>query len=364
MRTLHGRMRTEELDYHLPEELIAQEPADPRDSSRLLVCDRKSGAREIRLFSDLPELLRDGDIIVTNVARVMPARLIGYKYPTGARIEILLLEPVPEGGSEEKVRFKALLNRRRRLEVGDAILFPGSEMTARFVESDETMGEDVVELGFGDFFESKDVDRDVYSEIERIGSVPLPPYIKNYTGDRERYQTIFSKITGSVASPTASLHFTDDVLKRLEERGIGRVECHLRVGWGTFSPIRSENLEDHTLHEETGEISEEVSRKINDARKKGGRVVAVGTTVTRLLETASDENGMVHEFSGPTSLYITPGYKFRAVDAMVTNFHLPKTSLLALVAAFMGVEEVLAAYRFAVENRFRFYSFGDAMLIL
>jgi S-adenosylmethionine:tRNA ribosyltransferase-isomerase len=351
-------MRTEELDYYLPEDLIAQEPVDPRDSSRLLVCNKSTGELVPRFFRDLPDLLKPGDLLVTNQARVMPARLVGYKFPSGARIEILLLEKIPDKASVDKVRFKALLNRRRRLDVGDTILFPESTMSARIVEADEELGEDIIEVGFNDGT------RAIESEIDRIGSVPLPPYIKSYSGDSERYQTIFAKVTGSVAAPTASLHFTDDVLKRLEERGIGRVECHLRVGWGTFSPIRSDNLEDHSLHEELGEISEDVCRKINETRKNGGQIVAVGTTVTRLLETASDENGLLHEFAGPTSLFITPGYRFKAVDVLITNFHLPKTSLLALVAAFMGTDMALEAYNFAIENKFRFYSFGDAMLIL
>ncbi|MCX6646224.1 MAG: S-adenosylmethionine:tRNA ribosyltransferase-isomerase, partial [bacterium] len=262
-------MRTDELNYYLPEDLIAQEPADPRDSSRLLVCNESTGKMEPRIFRDLPDLLKPGDLLVTNQARVMPARLVGYKFPSGARIEILLLEKIPDLVSAEKVRFKALLNRRRRLDVGDTILFPESTMSARLIEADEELGEDIIQLGFSEGI------GDIESEIDRIGSVPLPPYIKKYTGDSERYQTIFAKVTGSVAAPTASLHFTDDVLKRLKERGIGRVECHLRVGWGTFSPIRSENVEDHSLHEEAGEISENACRKINEVRKNGGRIVAV-----------------------------------------------------------------------------------------
>lgn len=351
-------MRTNELDYDLPEELIAQEPAIPRDASRLLVCNRITGKLEPRIFRELPDLLNPGDLLVMNKARVMPARLVGYKYPTGARIEILLLERIPDKEQHGLIRFKALLNRRRRLSAGDIILFPESNLYARMIEVDEELGEDIVELGVGDG------SGDIFSEIDKIGNVPLPPYIKNYAGDMERYQTIFAKVSGSVAAPTASLHFTDEVLKNLDGRGIGHVECHLRVGWGTFSPVRSENLEDHKLHEEIGEITEETCKKINETRKQGGRIIAVGTTVTRLLETAADENGDLHEFIGPTSLYITPGYRFRAVDVLLTNFHLPKTSLLALVAAFMGVDRALDAYRFAIEENFRFYSFGDAMLIL
>jgi len=347
-------MRTDCLDYPLPQELIAQSPAVPRDSSRLLVCSRASDSFSMRLFRDLPDLLEPGDILVTNSARVMPARLFGYKYPTGAHIEILLLERLPMRSPDENPRFRALLRRRRRLEPGDIVLFPESMLRAKVVESREDVGEDIVELGGVE---------DVDGEIDRIGRIPLPPYIKDYRGDIERYQTVYAKVSGSVAAPTAGLHFTPEVLRRLEERGIRRVEGHLRVGWGTFSPIRAENLEGHVLHEEVGELTDESAAKINEARRAGGRIVAVGTTMTRLLETAVDEDGVLHPFSGPTALYITPGFRFRAVDVLLTNFHLPRTSLLALVAAFLGVERTLAAYDFAIRERFRFYSFGDAMLI-
>lgn len=349
-------MRTEELDYELPEELIAQEPAIPRDSSRLLVCGRDLGNFETRIFHELPDLLNSGDILVTNQARVMPARMIGYKFPTGAKIEVFLLEP--DIHSQKKSRFKALLKRRRRLSPGDTILFPETNLVATVIECDEEPGKDIVELGTGD--KSDQIEK----EIEKIGQVPLPPYIKDYKGDMERYQTIFSKITGSVAAPTASLHFTDRVLEKLDLKGVLRVECHLRVGWGTFSPIRTEKLEDHTLHEEAGELTKQACDKINNARTNGGRIIAVGTTMTRLLETAADKDGVLHPYKGRTDLYITPGYRFRAVDVLLTNFHLPKTSLLALVSAFMGVERTLEAYEFAVKEKFRFYSFGDAMLII
>ena len=348
-------MRTDILDYPLPVELIAQTPACPRDSSKLLLCPRVSGPFRIHVFRDLPDLLNRGDAIVTNSARVMPARLFGYKYPAGARIEVFLLERLPDESSHGYPRFKALLRRRRRLEKGDVVLFPESTLVARIVESDDEVGEDIVELSGVD---------DVDTEIERIGRIPLPPYIKDYRGDIEKYQTVYATTTGSVAAPTAGLHFTPDVLRSLDKRGIQRVEGYLRVGWGTFSPIRTENLEEHRLHEEFGTLSEKAATMLNEARKKGGRIVAVGTTMTRLLETAVDEGGTLHPFSGPTGKYIVPGYEFRAIDALLTNFHLPRTSLLALVAAFMGVERTLDAYRFAVENRFRFYSFGDAMLIL
>ena len=357
-------MRTDSLDYNLPEKLIAQAPAVPRDSSRLLLCPRSEGAFLVHVFRNLPDLLRPGDLLVTNAARVMPARLLGYKHPSGARIEILLLERLPNL-HPSGARFKALLKRKRRLEVGNRVLLPESRMYAEVTESEEAgcehfpspeaPGTSVVELAGVD---------DIEDEIDRIGRIPLPPYIKRYSGDLGLYQTVFARVPGSVAAPTAGLHFTPDLLKRLENREIDRVEVHLRVGWGTFSPIRSELLEDHELHAENGELPEETADRINARRKAGGRIVAVGTTVTRLLETASDPDGLVRPFKGKTDLYITPGYEFKAVDVLLTNFHLPRTSLLALVAAFMGVERTLAAYDLAIRQRFRFYSFGDAMLIL
>jgi S-adenosylmethionine:tRNA ribosyltransferase-isomerase len=346
-------MRTDILDYPLPVELIAQKPAQPRDSSRLLLCPRYEGPFEIHTFRDLPDLLKLGDVIVTNSARVMPARLFGYKHPSGARIEVFLLERLPDDAPNP--RFKALLRRRRRLEQGDCVLFPESRMVATVVTSDEEVGEDIVELSGVE---------DVAAEIERIGRIPLPPYVRDFDGDVESYQTIFAKISGSVAAPTAGLHFTPEVLKRLEDRGVGRVEGYLRVGWGTFSPIRTERLEDHELHSEFGVLTSDAASELNSIRNQGGRIIAVGTTMTRLLETAVDDGGVLHEFRGSTAKYITPGYEFKAIDGLLTNFHLPRTSLLALVAAFTGVERILEAYRFAVENRFRFYSFGDAMLIV
>lgn len=347
-------MRTDALDYSLPEDLIAQEPVSPRDESKLLFCPRHEGPHEIHVFRELPGLLNPGDAIVTNSARVMPARLFGYKYPTGARIEVFLLERLTDDSSPNP-RFKALLRRRRRLGKGDRVLFPESGMVGTVVTSDEEVGEDIVELSGVE---------DVEAEIERIGRIPLPPYVKHYDGDVGKYQTVFARISGSVAAPTAGLHFTPRVLKALEEQGIHRIEGYLRVGWGTFSPIRTERLEDHDLHAEFGVLGDDAASELNEIRKRGGRIIAVGTTMTRLLETAVDDSGVLHQFSGSTAKYITPGYEFRAIDGLLTNFHLPRTSLLALVAAFTGVERILDAYRFAVENRFRFYSFGDAMLIL
>ncbi len=349
-------MRTDELDYNLPEGLIAQSPAVPRDSSKLLVCPRNEGSFTTRVFRELPELLNPGDILVINAAKVMPARLFGYKYPSGARIEVLLLRRLPDKEASENPRYEVLLRRRRRLDAGDRVLFPESKLVATVVECNDEIGEDVVELSLDD--------GDVESEVERIGRIPLPPYITDYTGDLGRYQTVYARVSGSVAAPTAGLHFTPSVFKKLEERGIGLADVHLSVGWGTFSPIRAENLDEHNLHSEEGEITGETAARINEARRRGGRIVAVGTTVTRLLETSADQSGVIHPFKGRTDLFITPGYRYKAVDVLLTNFHLPRTSLLALVAAFMGVERTLQAYEFAIGERYRFYSFGDAMLLI
>lgn len=348
-------MRTEELNYELPEELIAQTPAEPRDSSRLLVVKKSGEPFEARFFRDLPEFLKAGDVLVMNTAKVMPARLNGYKYPSGARIELLLLDRLPDEQNNNGIKFRGLIRRLRRLEPGDRILFPESRLVATFIMDSGDEGEGIVE-----FSGVENIDL----EIEKIGRIPLPPYIKDYKGDISRYQTIYARKSGSVAAPTAGLHFTQTVLDNLRAKGVETAEIHLKVGWGTFKPIRSETLEEHHLHEEEGEITLESVSKINKAKESGGRVVAVGTTVTRLLESASDESGKIRPFSGFTGLYITPGYRFKCIDALITNFHLPGTSLLALVAAFMGVERTLEAYKYAVNERFRFYSFGDAMLIL
>ena len=343
-------MKTDELDYDLPRELIAQMPADKRDSSRLLHCPKESGPFTDHIFSDILNFLKAGDVLVMNTAKVSPMRLFGYKYPSGARIEILLLEKLTDGEN----RYRGLMKRRRRLEPGDIVLFPESKLMAEIIESDAELGEDIVELSGVE---------DVPGEIESTGRIPLPPYISEFEGDIGRYQTVYARTRGSVAAPTAGLHFTDELLRRIDEMGVKRAQVHLRVGWGTFNPIRTDEIEEHKLHAEEGEISAEDAEKINVARKNGGRVVAVGTTVTRLLETSVDSDGVVHPFSGATDLYITPGYECRAVDVLVTNFHLPRSSLLALVMAFLGTERTMEAYEYAIELRYRFYSFGDAMII-
>ena len=267
---------------------------------------------------------------------------------------MLLLERLPNLSTHGNPMFKVLLRGRRRLRDGHQVFFPESRLVVSIVKCNVENGEIIASLSGVP---------DVDSEIERIGHIPLPPYIKNYSGDLSRYQTIFARIPGSVAAPTAGLHFTPKVFARLLERGIDRAEIHLRVGWGTFSPIRTDKIEEHKLHAEEGTIDKETADKINATRAGGGRIIAVGTTVTRLLETATDDSGIVYPFDGPTNLFITPGYRFKAVDILITNFHLPKTSLLALVASFAGTERILEAYRFAVAERFRFYSFGDAMIV-
>ncbi|HEX9745434.1 MAG TPA: tRNA preQ1(34) S-adenosylmethionine ribosyltransferase-isomerase QueA [bacterium] len=342
-------MKTELLDYQLPDDRIGQTPAEPRDSSKLLHVRKNSDDFTDLIFRDLPSLLKPGDILVTNNAKVMHARLYGYKHPSGARIEVFLLEHLP--GSN---RYKALLRRKRRLEPGDEVLFPESDLRCEVVEVADGLGDDVVEFSGVD---------DVFGEIERTGNIPLPVYITEYNGDMERYQTVYAKQEGSVAAPTAGLHFTPVLLMKINEMGVHRAEVHLRVGWGTFSPIRTEEMEDHKIHTESGEITAETADAINSARKNGGRVIAVGTTVTRMLESSVNYDGEIQPFSGPTDLYITPGFDFRAVDVLITNFHLPRSSLLALTMAFGGYAKIHAAYQHAITNGYRFYSFGDCMII-
>ncbi|OHE23713.1 MAG: tRNA preQ1(34) S-adenosylmethionine ribosyltransferase-isomerase QueA [Syntrophobacterales bacterium RBG_19FT_COMBO_59_10] len=345
-------MKLEEFAYDLPEELIAQVPAAARDGSRMMVVDRGTGSFSIRTFGDLPEYLGPGDCLVVNDSRVFPARLIGRK-DSGGLIEILLLS-IFKGDLEEENVWEALLRPAKRITVGMRITFADG-CTARIVRR---MSEKrwllafTTALPFGDF-------------LDRYGRAPLPPYIKRRRdrsrseSDLERYQTVYARVQGSVAAPTAGLHFTHEVLDRVENSGASIAPVTLHIGYGTFLPIEAAELEDHLMEEEHFTIGEETARMVNEAK----RVIAVGTTSTRVLESVAGEGG-IRPFSGSTRLYIYPGYRFRRVDALLTNFHLPKSSLFLLVCAFAGRELMQEAYRFAIENRFRFYSYGDCMLIL
>jgi S-adenosylmethionine:tRNA ribosyltransferase-isomerase len=339
------------FDYELPAELIAQEPAEPRDSSRLLVVDRGRGTWQDRRFSQLPELLRPGDCLVANRSRVIPARLLGVGAADGKPVELLLLRP---HGPE---RWEALVRPGRRCRVGARVELAGGAARAEIVGA-AAAGVRVVRL------ESPWPVREL---LERHGLPPLPPYIARHDApkpeDRERYQTVYACDDGSVAAPTAGLHFTPELLGRLAERGIAAHYLTLHVGPGTFRPLRAARVEEHRMEAEPVEIPEATARAVHEARRDGHRVVAVGTTTTRALEGAAGEDGRLRPGAGEADLYIVPGHRFRVVDALVTNFHLPRSTLLVLAAAFAGRELILDAYRHAVAARYRFYSWGDAMLI-
>ncbi len=339
-------MRTSDFDYPLPEELIAQTPAEPRDSSRLMVVDRAGErAPSHAAFRDLPSLLRAGDLLVFNDSRVFPARLHGRSAASGGKVELLLLSPAPSADGS----WRALAKPGRRMREG-----------AEFIVGDGVRGVVLAREESG----ARVVRFSDDSRLREIGAAPLPPYIKAGADDPERYQTVYAKTEGSVAAPTAGLHFTRRLMRELAEMGAEIAFVTLHVGWDSFNPVRSENPAEHRMHSEYWEISESAARAVSDAKADGRRVVSVGTTAARLLENAADENGAIAAGSGWVDLFIAPGYRFRALDGLITNFHLPKSTLLMLVSAFAGRENILAAYRRATQARYRFYSFGDAMLIL
>ena len=340
-------MKISEFDYDLPAELIAQEPVEPRDASRLLALPGGGGLRHLR-FADLPELLAPGDLLVLNDTRVIPARLVGTK-ETGGRCEVLLLEPL----DAERARWKVMGQASKPMRPGQRLTF--GALAAR-VESVQPEG--FLTVAFEVAGDALD------AAVQREGRLPLPPYIRRAPGpaDLERYQTVVAREPGSAAAPTAGLHFTPALLSRIEERGVARAHVTLHVGPGTFMPVRVEDLGEHRMHEERFEISAETAAAFAACRARGGRVVAVGTTVVRTLESAC-EGGTLRAGPGRTALFITPGHRFRAVDALVTNFHLPRSTLLVLVCAFAGRERVLEAYREAVRERYRFFSYGDAMFL-
>lgn len=339
-------MRTADFDYDLPPGLIAQTGVEPRDGSRLMVLDRKAGRLEHRRFRDIGRYLRAGDVLVCNDSRVIPARLLGKKVNGGASVELLLLRRLDAGVWE------TLARPARRLKEGTVVrLGDGPGMEARVLSRGET-GTVVVDLS----------DEGL---LERVGAVPLPPYVHGPLVDAERYQTVYSRCKGSVAAPTAGLHFTPELMTRLRERGVRFVFVTLHLALDSFRPVKVEDPRDHVIHREYGELGQEVAHEVNLARAEGRRVVCVGTSAVRVLEhAASGSEDGVAPFAGWTDLFVLPGHRFRAVDAMVTNFHLPRSTLIMLVSAFAGTGPLRLAYREAVELRYRFYSFGDAMLIL
>jgi len=343
-------MKVSLFNYDLPEELIAQYPLPERDESRLMVLSRDTGKIQHIKFSRLPEFLSPGDLMVLNNTKVIPARLIGRKERTGGKVEILLLSPKGEG------LWEAMVKRSSRMNPGTKVSFGDGRLVAKILGNAESQGRLVQ-------FEHNG---DLRGLLEEFGRPPLPPYIKREAedSDKERYQTVYAKNDGAVAAPTAGLHFTEALFHKMEAKGIRKVELTLHVGLGTFLPVRTENVEEHDLHQENFEITAEAARQINETKASGGRVVAVGTTAVRSLESSADANGHVLPRSGSTGIFIYPGYEFRVVDALVTNFHLPMSTLLMLVSAFAGRQFIMEAYGEAVKERYRFYSYGDAMLIL
>ena len=340
-------MKTSDFFYELPEQLIAQHPAEPRDSSRLLVIDRKTGAWEDKVFTDVIDYLRAGDVLVVNNTKVIPARLIGHRKGFTGEVEFLLLRRI------DYTHWRCIVRPGKKLNVGAEVVF-SDQLSARVTERGEE-GERVVEFIFDGVFE------DILS---KVGAMPLPPYIKEKLTDNSKYQTVYSKIDGSAAAPTAGLHFTEALLDKIRAKGVKIVEILLHVGLSTFRPVKAENIEDHKMHNEYYEISEAAAAEINAAKAEGRRIVSVGTTSVRTLESAADKPGHVVAGSGNTEIFIYPPYEFKIVDALITNFHLPESTLLMLVSAFMGREKILAAYKHAVDSKYRFFSFGDACLIV
>ncbi|MEA4834838.1 MAG: tRNA preQ1(34) S-adenosylmethionine ribosyltransferase-isomerase QueA [Anaeromusa sp.] len=339
-------MNVQDFDYYLPEELIAQTPLAQRDASRLMVLPRQQGACSHRHFFELPSLLRKGDLLVFNDTRVIPARLHGRKRDTGAKVEVFLLKRL------DLDRWETLVRPGRKLRPGTEVVF--SDELSAVIEDTTEFGGRIVRFCWQGVFEEI---------LQRLGEVPLPPYIHEKLPDPERYQTVYARENGSAAAPTAGLHFTPELLSQLREQGIQTAYVTLHVGLGTFRPVAVESIQDHVMHSEQYAISAETAALVNETRRQGGRVIAVGTTAVRTLETAG-QSGQLQPCSGFTNIFIYPGYEYKIIDGLITNFHLPKSTLLMLVSALAGRERVLAAYKEAVEQRYRFFSFGDAMFIL
>ena len=341
-------MKTSDFYYDLPQELIAQTPLSRRDGSRLMLLDKETGRVEHRHFYELPQFLRPGDCLVLNDSRVLPARLLGHRDPSGGAVEVLLL--VDRG--EDK--WECLVRPGRKLHSGQKITFgDGSLLTAEILE-EMPGGNRIVQFHYQGIF---------LEVLERLGRMPLPPYIKEELNDPERYQTVYSREVGSAAAPTAGLHFTRELLDQIEDMGVKICYVTLHVGLGTFRPVKEEDPTEHEMHSEYCMISAETARTINETKRAGGRVICVGTTSCRTIESWAHEDGTLEESAGWTDIYIYPGYRFKVLDGLVTNFHLPESTLIMLVSALAGREHVLAAYEEAVRERYRFFSFGDAMFI-
>jgi len=339
-------LKTRDFWYDLPEELIAQTPLELRDSSRLLVLDRQTGAVSHRHFYDITHFLKPGDCLVMNDSRVLPARLLGRR-PTGGAVELLLLKDLGDK------KWECLAKPGRKLREGQEVVFGNGELTATVMEVKDD-GNRVVEFHYQGIF---------LEVLEQLGKMPLPPYIKAELADQERYQTVYSREVGSAAAPTAGLHFTNALLDKIRAMGVQTVFVTLHVGLGTFRPVKAEEITDHHMHSELCMMSGETAKILNETKRNGGRVICVGTTSCRTLESLVNEDGTFAEKSKWTEIFIYPGYRFKAMDGLITNFHLPESTLVMLVSAFAGRENVLAAYEQAVQERYRFFSFGDAMFI-
>ena len=347
------KLNVSDYDYFLPEEQIAQDPLADRSSSKLLVLDKNTGETSHHVFKEIIDYLNPGDCLCINNTKVIPARLIGRK-KTGGVVEVLLLKRL----EDEKSKWEVLTRPGKKARVGDEIIFgeEGPEdfdLLCRVTEVKED-GNRIVEFEYDGIFEEI---------LDKLGQMPLPPYITHRLEDKNRYQTVYAKIEGSAAAPTAGLHFTNELLEQIKEKGVKVVSVTLHVGLGTFRPVQVENILDHKMHSEYYEVSEETAKILNETKANGGRIISVGTTSTRTLESVTDENGIVHAGSGETQIFIYPGYKFKAIDGLITNFHLPKSTLIMLVSALAGRKNVLNAYKEAVEKKYRFFSFGDAMFI-
>jgi S-adenosylmethionine:tRNA ribosyltransferase-isomerase len=340
-------MKTSDFYYNLPEELIAQVPISKRDSSRLLVLDKESGEIEHRRFTDIIDYLNSGDLLVLNDTKVIPARLFGHRKGKEESIEFLLLKRI------EGDKWETLVRPGKKVKISNEIIFGNNELIAKVLDIEED-GTRIIEFNYKGVFEEV---------LDKLGEMPLPPYIKEKLEDKDRYQTVYSKNKGSAAAPTAGLHFTDEVLKDIEKKGVNIAFLTLHVGLGTFRPVKVEDIEKHHMHSEYYSVPKSTADIINKTKANGGKIIAVGTTTIRTLESLEIENKMVIPGSGWTDIFITPGYEFKIVDKLITNFHLPESTLLMLVSALAGKDKILNAYNIAIENKYRFFSFGDAMLI-
>jgi S-adenosylmethionine:tRNA ribosyltransferase-isomerase len=341
-------MRTSDFYFDLPGELIAQTPLRNREESRLMVVDRKNGSIEHKVFKDIFDYLQAGDCLVLNNTKVIPARLFGTKDPSGGKVEFLLLKRI------EGDKWETLVKPGKKARIGDVVIFGDGLLKAEIIDYGDE-GSRIVEFKYDGVFEQI---------LDQLGSMPLPHYIKERLEDKERYQTVYAKHEGSAAAPTAGLHFTQGLLRKLQEKGVNIAYITLHVGLGTFRPVKSETIHEHKMHAEYFEVTEDTANAINRAKEKGGRIIAVGTTSIRTLESIADEDGKVHPGDAWTDIFIYPGYQFKIVDGIITNFHLPESTLIMLVSAFSSKEITLDAYKKAVDNRYRFFSFGDAMLML